>query len=79
MAVFEIHVKNPTYITIIFVSNLSGQVVDRPANNSLVDGNANITWNIPEGLPKGMYTVRLYSLEKGRQQLYCTTKKVIVE
>ncbi|MCX6240182.1 MAG: hypothetical protein NTX43_00005, partial [Bacteroidetes bacterium] len=69
--------KNPTNVTII-VSNLSGQLIGRPANNRLVNGSENITWNIPEGLPKGVYTVRLYALEQGRQQLFCTTKKIIV-
>jgi len=77
VAVFEINVKNPTNVTII-VSNLSGQLIGRPANNRLVNGSENITWNIPEGLPKGVYTVRLYALEQGRQQLFCTTKKIIV-
>ncbi len=78
VAVFDFKVKNPTNITVI-VSNLSGQIVDRPVNNSLLSGNGNLTWNIPQGLPKGVYTVRLYALEQGRQQLFCTTKKVIVE
>jgi hypothetical protein len=78
MAGFEITTQNPTTITIL-VSNLSGQVIDRPVNNKLITGTENITWKIPQGIAKGVYTVRLYAIEKGSHQLFCKTKKVIVQ
>lgn len=78
IAGFEIIAENPTSITII-VSNLSGQVIDRPVKNKLITGTEKITWNIPEGVAKGVYTVRLFSVEKGGDQLFCTTKKIIVQ
>jgi hypothetical protein len=78
VADFEIIAKNPTDITII-VSNLAGQVIDRPVKNKLISGTEKITWNIPEGIAKGVYTVRLYTLEKGQHQLFCTTKKIVIQ
>ncbi|MFK5968662.1 MAG: T9SS type A sorting domain-containing protein [Candidatus Marithrix sp.] len=74
---FEIITKKPTYIS-ISVYNIAGQLIDQPVINKLNIGTEKIRWNAPVDLHRGIYLIRLYATEKGKNKLNCISKKVIV-
>lgn len=74
---FEITTGKHSLIT-ISIYNLSGQLIDIPIRNKKIINTDRIRWDVPENLNKGVYIVRIYSIEEGSNRMNCMSQKVVV-
>lgn len=75
--VFVITTQKPAVIT-MSIYNMAGQFIDQPLVNTTIINTEEITWNVPKRMNRGVYIIRMYSVENGSNKMNLVSKKIVV-